>query len=46
MYRAYIVFALFAVSVYSWAQYHGYTAFGSARPTTAAPPGTSRIYHK
>jgi len=46
MYRAYIVFALLAVSLYSWAQFRGYTLLGGASPASAAPPGTSRIYHK
>jgi hypothetical protein len=48
MFRAYLIIGLLATTLFTWAQFTGHSAFGSAASsgTRGAGGGGSRIYHK
>jgi hypothetical protein len=49
MFRAYLIAGLLATTMFGWAQFKGYSIFGSPSSTHVAGGvggGGSRIYHK
>jgi hypothetical protein len=47
MFRAYLITGLLATTLFGWAQFKGYSVFGSSGTSAShVGGGGSRIYHK
>ena len=46
MARTYLIVALLATALFSWAQFRGYPLFGGASQVRGGFPAGSHIYHK